>query len=121
VRDPGQERARRRREHIAKLNKRAAAADLRLERHNDAIESGVAGLDDPPLKERIAGLKSVGDQARADAERAAAAGESAGQQSITPAMVQTFAATARKRLRMTGSRGRVRREIRCSCAFAGLF
>jgi hypothetical protein len=31
---------------------------LRLVRLYDAIESGVADLDDPALKERIAGLKS---------------------------------------------------------------
>ncbi|MBW4091622.1 MAG: hypothetical protein HIU82_10995 [Proteobacteria bacterium] len=73
----------------------------------------MADLDDPALKERIAGLKSVGDQARADADRAASARESAGQQTSTPAMVQTFAATARERLRITGGGcGRVRRRIR---------
>jgi len=36
-------------------------------------------LDDPALKERITGPKSVRDQAQADAERTAAALESAGQ------------------------------------------
>ncbi len=39
----------RRREHIAELNQRAAEADLRLKRLYDAIESGVADLDDPAL------------------------------------------------------------------------
>ncbi len=70
--DRRQERTERRREHIAELNQRAAEADLRLKRLYDAIESGVADLDDPALKERVAGLKSTRDQARADAERTAA-------------------------------------------------
>ncbi len=69
------------------MNKRAAEADLRLKRLYDAIESGVAGLDAPELKERIVGLKkSVRDHAQADAERMTAALESTGQQTITPAM-----------------------------------
>ena len=99
--DRRQERAERRREHIAELNKRAAEADLRLKRLYDAIESGVADLDDPALRDRIAGLKSTRDQAQCDAERAVAVLESTGQQTITPAMVRKFAATARERLRIT--------------------
>ena len=47
-----QERAERRREHIAELNKRAAETDLRLKRLYDAIETDVADLGDPALKER---------------------------------------------------------------------
>ena len=100
VLDRRQERAERRREHIGELNKRAAEADLRLKRLYDAIESGVADLDDPALKDRIAGLKSTRDQAQADAERAIALLESAGQQTVTPAMVRTFAQTARERMRI---------------------
>ncbi len=88
VLDRRQERAERRREHIAELNKRAAETDLRLKRLYDAIEAGVADLDDPALKERIASLKAIRDQAQADAERAAAMLESSGQQAITPQMVQ---------------------------------
>jgi hypothetical protein len=65
--------AERRREHIAELNQQATEADLRLKRLYDAIESGVADLDDPALKGRIADLKSVRDQAHAEAERTAAA------------------------------------------------
>jgi len=103
VLDRRQERAERRREHIAELNQRAAEADLRLKRLYDAIESGVADLDDPALRDRIAGLKSTRDQAHTDAGRAAAALQSAGQQTITPAMVRTFAATARERIRIAGS------------------
>lgn len=102
VLDRRQERAERRREHIAELHQRAAEADLRLKRLYDAIESGVADLDDPALKDRIAGLKSVRDQAQAEAERTAAALESNGHQTITPAMVRKFAATARARIRIVG-------------------
>ena len=97
-----QERADRRREHIAELNKRASETDLRLKRLYDAIEAGVADLDDLALKERIAGLKAIRDQARADAERAEAMLESSAQQAITPAMVQRFARTARERIRIAG-------------------
>jgi hypothetical protein len=42
----------------------------------------------PALNERIAGLTAVRDQAQADAERAQAMAESAGQQTITPQMVR---------------------------------
>ncbi len=45
VLDRRQERSERRRQHIAELNKRAAETDLRLKRL-DAIENGVADLDD---------------------------------------------------------------------------
>ena len=108
VLDRRQERAERRREHIAELNKRAAETDLRLKRLYDAIGTGVADLDDPALKERIAGLKAIRDQAQADADRAQAMAESAGQQAITPAMVQKFARTARERIGIDG--GGYRRE-----------
>jgi hypothetical protein len=74
----------------------------------DAIEAGVADLDDLALKERIAGLKAIRDQAHADAARAAAMLETSGQQAITPRMVQTFARAARERIRIGG--GGYRRE-----------
>ena len=103
VLDRRQERAERRREHIAELHQRAAEAELRLKRLYDAIESGVADLEDPALKDRIASLKSVRDQAQAEAERTAAALESKGQQTVTPAIVRKFAATARERIRIAGA------------------
>ena len=62
----------------------------------------MADLDDPALKDRIAGLKSVRDQAQAEAEQTAAALESNGHQTVTPAMVRKFAATARERIRIAG-------------------
>ena len=102
VLDRRQERTGRKREHIAELNKRAAESELRLKRLYDAIESGVADLDDPALKKRIANLKSGRDQAKADAERASAMLDSTSQQAITPAMLRKFALAARERIRLPG-------------------
>ncbi len=99
VLDRRQERAERRRTHIAELNKRAAEADARLRRLYDAIESGVADLDDPALKERVAELKATRDQAQADATRASQAAEGTGA-TITPDHVATFARKARERIRL---------------------
>ncbi len=84
VLDRRQERTERRREHIAELNKRAAETDLRLKRLYDAVETGVADLDDPALKERIAGLKAIRDQSQVDADRAQAMAESVGHQRAHP-------------------------------------
>jgi hypothetical protein len=83
VLDRRRERTECRQEHIAELNNRAAGADARLKRLYDAIESGVADLDDPALKERIAGLKAIRDQAQADAQRPQAMVESSSQRAIT--------------------------------------
>jgi hypothetical protein len=47
-------------------------------RFYDAIEAGVADLDDPALKDRIDGLKAIRDSARVDAERAQAMLDSSG-------------------------------------------
>ncbi len=102
VLDRREERADRRREHIAELNKRATEADLRLKRLYDAIETGVAGLDDPALKDRIEALKAVRDHAKADATRAQAMLQSSGQQAVTPQTLRKFAGTARERIRLEG-------------------
>ena len=102
VLDRRQEQSERRREHIAELNKRAAESELRLKRLYDAIEAGVADIDDPALKDRIDGLKAIRDQAKADAERAQAMLDSSGSKAITPQMVRTFAKTARQRIRLEG-------------------
>lgn len=51
----------------------ATEADRRLRRLYDAIEAGVADLDDPALEDRLDGLKAVRDQASADADRAPSA------------------------------------------------
>ena len=100
--DRRQERTERRRDHIAELNKRGTETDLRLNRRYDAIESGVANLDDPDLKDRIASLKAIRDQSRVDADRASAMLESAGQKAITAPMLARFAQTARQRMRLPG-------------------
>ena len=102
VLDRRQERSERRREHIAELNKRATETDSRLKRLYDAIESGVADLDDPDLKDRIASLKATRDQVRVDAERSFAMLESAGQQAITVPMLRKFASAARQGIRLEG-------------------
>lgn len=102
VLDRRQERSAHRRNHIAELNKRATEADLRLKRLYDAIESGVADLDDPDLRERIANLKALRDQARVDADRASNLLENGGKQAITPPMLRKLAKTARQRIRLPG-------------------
>ncbi|MFG1425710.1 recombinase family protein [Roseixanthobacter glucoisosaccharinicivorans] len=93
------DQAERRRQHIAELERRAVESDMRLKRLYDAIEAGVADLDDPALKERIVGLKVIRDQARADADRAQALLDSPGHSAVTPAMIEGFARHARERIR----------------------
>jgi len=105
-----EERAERRAEHIAELRKRAAEAEAKLKRLYDAIEKGIADLADPMLKDRVAELKAIRDQARADAERAQEAIERTGP-SITSQALKTFARQARKRLR-TESGGYRRDHLR---------
>ncbi len=102
VLDRRQARSERQREHIAELNRRAAESELRLKRLYDAIEAGVADIDDPALKDRINGLKAIRDQARADTERAHAMLQHSGSQAVTPLMLQRFALTARERMRLPG-------------------
>ena len=100
VLDRRQERTERRREHLAELHKRVTETDQRLNRLFDAIESGVADLHAPGLKERISGLKSIREHASADADRAQAALDHAGNQAVSPDMVRTFARAARQRIRL---------------------
>ena len=102
VLDRRQERAERRREHIAELNKRATETDLRLKRLYDAIEAGVADLDDPALKERSRASRRSATRRRPTPARAAAMLESSGQQASRRQMVQKFARTARERIRIDG-------------------
>ena len=73
-----------------------------MKRLYDAIEAGVADLNDPALKERVARLKTIRDQAQADAARVAAMLETSGQQAITPHLVQKFARAARERIGIDG-------------------
>lgn len=104
------ERAERRTAHIAELRKRASEAEAKLKRLYDGIENGVADVSDPLLKERVTELKSIRDQARADAERAEGALDRAGP-SITPQALKTFARQARRRMR-TESGGYRRDHLR---------
>jgi len=55
-----------------------------LKRLYEAIENGVINASDPSLKDRIAELSAIRNQAQADAERATAALERLGP-AITPA------------------------------------
>jgi site-specific DNA recombinase len=78
VLDRREERTERPATHIAELRKRAAEADAKLKRLYDAIENGVTDLADPMPKGRVAELKAIRDQARADTERAEGAVERLG-------------------------------------------
>ena len=100
--DRRQERSERQREHIAALNRRAAAAEARLTRLYDAIAVGVADLDALALKDRIDGLKAIRDQAKVDAERAQAVLQNSGRQAVTPQMLSNFARAARQHIRLEG-------------------
>jgi site-specific DNA recombinase len=105
-----EEPVKRRTAHIAELRKRASEADAKLKRLYDAIENGIADVSDPLLKERVTELKSIRDQARADAERAEGGLDRAGP-SITPQALKTFASQARRRMR-TESGGYRRDHLR---------
>jgi site-specific DNA recombinase len=96
--------------HIAELRKRTAEAEAKLKQLYDAIENGIADVSDPMLKERVTELKSIRDQARADAERAEGALDRTGP-SITPQALKTFASQARRRMR-TESGGYRRDHLR---------
>lgn len=74
----------------------------------DAIESGVADVDDPDLKERMASLKAARDQAREDAARVTSALDAADSGGVGEEMLAKFAEVARQRMRTSG--GRYRRD-----------
>ncbi len=107
VLDRRQERTERRAAHATELHKKAAEAEVRLKRLYNAIESGVADIEDESLKEQIAELRALKSQALADAERATVSLQTAGAE-ITPAKLRTFADAARQRLR--GPNGGYRRD-----------
>jgi len=89
--DRREERAERRREHLAELNRRITDTDQRIGRLYDAIESGMVDKDDETAKEHMAGLKALRDQAKADAERTQSALDGEGSQSVSPDMLKGFA------------------------------
>jgi site-specific DNA recombinase len=88
----------RRRDHIGELRKRASEAEARLKSLYDAIENGVVDASDPSLKDRVAELVAIRDQARSDTERAVAAVERIGP-IITAESLRTFTLVARRKLR----------------------
>lgn len=59
------------------------------------VRSSVADLDHPAFKERVAGLKVIRDQARADADRAQALLDSPGHSAIASRTIQVRAARTR--------------------------
>ena len=58
--------------HAAELTRRASEAGQRCARLYEAIETGIADLDAPSLKNRVTHLKELRDQARSEAIRAEA-------------------------------------------------
>ncbi len=105
--DRREERDTRRRDAVNELTKRAAEAEQRLKRLYDAIESGVADLTDPSLKERVAELTAIRDQAQIDAERAKSAIQNAGQH-LSLDHLRRMAVSARQKMR--GKDGGFRRD-----------
>ncbi len=94
----------RREEHVARqkgriadLKKQAADAEAKLTRLYEAIENGLAELDDANLKGRIAELRRIRDAARADAERVEAGDR--GRIEITSDILSRFAEAARRRIK----------------------
>ena len=102
VLDRRQERSERQRKHISELNRRAAESEARLKRLYDAIEAGVADLNDPALKDRIDGFKAIRHQAKADAERTQGMPQNSGSQAVTSQRLGKFARNARQRIRLEG-------------------
>ena len=92
-----EEHAARQKTRIADLKKQAADAEAKLTRLYEAIENGLAHLDDANLKGRITELRRIRDAARGDAERAEASDRRATE--ITPDILSRFAEAARKRIK----------------------
>ncbi|MCS6316534.1 MAG: hypothetical protein H8K05_01870 [Nitrospira sp.] len=97
--DRREERTERCREHLAELNRRITETVERIGRLFDAIESRMVDKDDSVMKERLAGLKALGEQAKADAERTQRALESSGNQTVSLDRIETFAQRACERIR----------------------
>jgi site-specific DNA recombinase len=93
-----EEQAERQKGRIAELRKQAADAEGKLTRLYEAIENGLAELDDSNLKGRITELKRIRDAARADADRAEGQGNEPDAQ-ISPEALSRFAGEARRKIR----------------------
>jgi site-specific DNA recombinase len=87
-----------RRQHVADLERSSTEAEAKLRRLYEAIENGIIGIGDPSLKDRIAELTAMRDQARGDADRALVHIEKIGP-AITPETLRAFAIATRKKLR----------------------
>ena len=96
--DRREEWADQRRGHVAEMRKRATEAEAKLNRLYEAIENGMLAPDDPSLKDRVAELSSIRDQARADAERVSASVDRLAP-TITAESLSRFATAARRKLR----------------------
>ena len=84
-------------DRVAELKRQASDAEGKLTRLYEAIENGLAELDDTNLKGRISELKRIRDAARADAERAEA--RDAKEAEITPEALARFSRLAQEGLR----------------------
>jgi site-specific DNA recombinase len=93
-----EEHAERLKGRIAELRKQAADAEAKLTRLYEAIENGLAEMDDSNLKGRIVELKRIRDAARADADRAESRSEG-GDNRVTPELLSRFGVEARKKIR----------------------
>uniref|UniRef100_UPI001BD3B184 recombinase family protein n=1 Tax=Bradyrhizobium sp. dw_78 TaxID=2719793 RepID=UPI001BD3B184 len=82
---------------VAELKRQAGDADAKLTRLYEAIENGLADLNDPNLKGRITELKRIRDGAFADIERAEGRDTKAAE--ITPGALAHFARLAKEALR----------------------
>jgi hypothetical protein len=90
----------------------AGDAEAKLTRLYEAIENGLAELDETNLKGRISELKRIRDAARADVERAEARDAKAAE--ITPEALARFSRLAREGLRRedgTFRRGHVQKLV----------
>jgi Autoinducer binding domain len=87
--------------YIAELRTRATEADAQLKRLHDAIENGITDLSDLMPKDRIAELKAIRDQARADAEWGRGRDRTPGTSHDHP-IGQDLCQGARKRMRIKG-------------------
>jgi|FEC22Drversion2_1045045.scaffolds.fasta_scaffold00491_39 site-specific DNA recombinase len=93
-----EEHAQRLKGRVAELRKQAADAEAKLTRLYEAIENGLAEMDDSNLKGRIVELKRIRDAARADADRAENRGEGDDNR-VTPELLRRFGVEARKKIR----------------------
>ncbi|MDR6953974.1 hypothetical protein J2X65_003341 [Ancylobacter sp. 3268] len=95
------------------LNKRATEAEAKLKRLYEAIENGLINMADLSLKDRIAELTAIRDQAQADAERAQAAVERISSK-VTAKSPKRFSEIARAELR--SETGEYHRDHLCALA-----